>query len=187
MFVDKGIELRELFDRFHQARNDRRAGRLGELARFGLRPHHPHRVGRRADPDHAGGFDLLGKLGVFGQKTVARVEQLGAAGGRGLEQPVHIEVALRGRRRADGKALVRHQHVGREPIDLGVDGHRADAHFTARPNDPNRDLTTVGDEQLHSGMFPCFLAGIESLLVWSMANAEISFRRSTDGMMTSSI
>ncbi|TMJ94667.1 MAG: CDP-diacylglycerol--glycerol-3-phosphate 3-phosphatidyltransferase [Actinobacteria bacterium] len=39
----------------------------------------------------------------------------------------------------------------RASIGLGVDGHSADAELAERPEDPDRDLTSVGDENLREG------------------------------------
>jgi hypothetical protein len=66
---------------------------------------------------------------------------------RHFDEAVGLQVALGGRRGTDEVRLVRREHVGRESIDLRVDGDRANAALTRGPHDANGDLTTVGDEQ----------------------------------------
>src|SRR6185436_17722445 len=65
----------------------------------------------------------------------------------------------------DGSGLVRHPHCERAPIGVGVHGHRADPHFPQRPNDADRDLSPIGDENFakhrsaivagRAGVYPC--------------------------------
>jgi hypothetical protein len=64
---------------------------------------------------------------------------------------VDPEVALRRGRRADAVRLVRHAHVERRAIGVGVNGHGRDSHLVQRPRDAKRYLTAVGDEHLAKG------------------------------------
>ncbi len=149
VLIDEGLELGEVLERLEQPRDQRHAGRPGELAGLGLRAHQPDRRRRRADPGQSGRLHRLGEAGVLGQESVAGMDEVGARAPGRVEQALDREVALRRRRRADAEGLVRHQDVRRHPVDLGVDGHRRDVHLPAGADDPDRDLAAVGDEELH--------------------------------------
>ena len=62
-------------------------------------------------------------------------------------------------------------------VHVGVHRHGRDAELAARPHDPHGDLAAVGDQDLQSGMFPCFLGGFLARLVCSVASASMSFAR----------
>ena len=87
-------------DRFGAAGHDRDARRDHRLARADLVAHRVDGVGMRPDPGHAGGDDGAREARVLGKKTVARMQRLGAALPRDLDQPVGVQIALRRRRRA---------------------------------------------------------------------------------------
>src|SRR5262245_35816881 len=69
------------------------------------------------------------------------VENFG--GGENLR---YVQVALRGRRRANAPGLVREAHV--QGVAVGYRMHRYvfDPEFTTGPDDPAGDFTTVGDQ-----------------------------------------
>jgi hypothetical protein len=93
-------------------------------------------------------LDLLGEVGVLGEKAVAGVDRLGVGHLGSADDRRDVEVARRRRRRADADRLVGELHVLRFGVDLGMDHHRADAHLPAGALDAQRDLATVGDEDL---------------------------------------
>ena len=110
-----------------------------------------------------------------------------------LDDPVHAEVTVRGRRVADAEGLVGELDVQGGAVRLGEDGRRFDAHFPARADHPDGDLSAVGDQYFsdhvpsYSGMFPCFLGGFASRLFFSISSAEMIRGRVSWGWITSSI
>src|SRR3546814_1411229 len=64
---------------------------------------------------------------------------------RRLDDAVHDQIALRGRRRADRDRLVGHLDMQAGRVRFGIDGDGADAEALCRPHDPDGDLAPVGD------------------------------------------
>ena len=87
-----------------------------------------------------------GERGVLRQEAVARVNRLGAGLASRLENLVRVQVGLLDRRRADQDRLVRHQHVGRFGVRLGVDGDGAIALLLGGADDPHGNLAAVGHQ-----------------------------------------
>ena len=67
---------------------------------------------------------------------------------RSVEDAVDREVALGRRRRPEEERLVRVRDVQRGPVALRVDADRADPELAQRPEDADRDLPSVGDQNL---------------------------------------
>ena len=65
---------------------------------------------------------------------------------QGDGQLVDVEVALRGRPRAEQVGLVGGLNVERVAIELGVDGDRFDPHLLAAADYAECDFATVGDQ-----------------------------------------
>jgi hypothetical protein len=76
------------------------------------------------------------------------VHAVGAAGQRGAQHAVRIEVTGPRRRTAEGDGLIGRPDVHRVPVGRGVDGHAGQAGRPAGPDDPDRDLAPVGDQDL---------------------------------------
>jgi hypothetical protein len=74
------------------------------------------------------------------------MHRVGARAAGRVEQAIDAQIGLDRRRRPDGDRGVRRAHVRREPIGLGKDRHRLEALLTARPDDPEGDLTAIGDQ-----------------------------------------
>ena len=64
-----------------------------------------------------------------------------------LNEALADEVALGGGGRADAVGLVRRQHVGGEPIGLGVHGDGADTELARAADDAQGDFAPVRDEE----------------------------------------
>jgi hypothetical protein len=64
------------------------------------------------------------------------------------EDLVRGEVALGRRLSAQCVRLVRQPDVQAVAVEVGVDGDAADAEVATRPDDPDRDLAPVGDQDL---------------------------------------
>ena len=65
-----------------------------------------------------------------------------------VDQAVDVEIGLGRGRGADVEGLARKTDVKGLTVGVGVDRHRPDAHLLARPDDPDRDLTPVRDQDL---------------------------------------
>ena len=131
-----------------RARRDRGSGRHRGAARGGLRAHHAHGIGGRADENDAGILAGRGEIGVLAEEAVAGMDRLGAVFLGGVENPVDPQVAFGGRRGADVLRLVGHADVQRCAVGIGIDGHRSDAHFAQGADDADGDLAPVGDQYL---------------------------------------
>ncbi len=68
-----------------RARQQRQAGLLRQRAGRVFESELPHLPGRRPDEGNAGGFAGGGECGVLGQEAIARVDGLGAALARNVE------------------------------------------------------------------------------------------------------
>ena len=119
---------------------------FGQFFRFDLITHGNHGTGRRTDQGDLVAGQLAGKGGVLGQESISRVNgsRLGLFGG--IDDGIHHQIALSGRRRSDANGLVGHFHMQGILIGFGIDGNRLDFHFARRLDHPAGDFTTVGDE-----------------------------------------
>ena len=94
--------------------------------------------------------------------------------------------------------LITEPDVQSFPVRLGKHHDRGDAEIPTGPNDPDRDLPPIGDENFlnkfktwnlepetwnarearsYSGIFPCFLGGLVSRLLAVISRARINFVR----------
>ena len=142
-------DVRDGSRRLGRSRHDRDAGGLHRRPRRRLVPHQLDRVGWRPDPDEPRLLDGAGERSVFREEPVSRVHGLDAGAHRCLDQAIQVEIARRRRRRADQERLVSDPRVKRSTISFGVHGHRLDVELAQRPEDPDRNLASVGDQ--HAG------------------------------------
>src|SRR5256886_7155509 len=113
--------------------------------------------------------------------------------GRGADDRIDVQVALRRKRAANPSALVHHRPMEGCPVGFRVHSNAADPHSASRMGHPDRDLAAVRDEHTpehapptQSGMLPCFLGGRVSRFVRSTVNASITRGRVSAGSITSS-
>ncbi len=101
----------------------------------------------RADEHQAGGLDRGGKRRSLGEEAVARMDRLCPGCDGCIDDGVDPEVALCrcGWPHPDGG--VGEADVGRVGVGIAEDRDGLDAELPAGPNDPDRDLATVRDEQ----------------------------------------
>ena len=76
------------------------------------------------------------------------MDGLGPRRADGLDDAVHVEVALERRAPARCRRPRRPAGRGGRPVGFGIDGDRGDAHLAAGPDDPDGDLAAVGDQDL---------------------------------------
>ena len=137
-----------VLDRAVAARQHRQTGLLHRPAGLGLVAEQPDHVRVGADEADVAGFAHLGQVGALGQEAVAGVDGVGAADLRGADDRRHVEIALAAARAADADVFVGEAHVQRVLVGLRIDGDGLDAQFAAREDDAQRDLPTVGDQDL---------------------------------------
>ena len=93
-----------------------------------------------------GGLDRGRERCALGQEAVARVDGGTASGlGRGDDE-VRAEVALGCRRRSEPHRRIGHPDVRRIDVGVAVDRHGLHPQLVTRPDDPDRDLPAVRDE-----------------------------------------
>ena len=129
------------------AGDDREAGFHGVPAGGEFVADHRELFGGGADERDPGPRTRLGQARVLGQEPVSRVDRVRPDGSGGGHHRVHVEVARRRRWRPKADHLIREacRHAGE--IRLGRAQHRLDAQPLAGTNDPDRDLSPVGDQQ----------------------------------------
>ena len=88
----------------------------------------------------------FGKIGVLGQKPIARMQALGADLPGQRDNGVLVEIAARAL--ADFVRFVGEPGEQRAAVGRRVEGDRADSHAPRRANDPAGDLAAIGDEDV---------------------------------------
>ena len=89
----------------------------------------------------------IGSMAIkLGEDAVAGVNGDGVGDLGGADDRRNIEIAFGRRSGPDAKGFVRKPHVQSIAVGFGMDGNGLDAHFLARPDDPNSDLAAIGDQ-----------------------------------------
>ena len=102
--------------------------------------------GTRADEVHVVLGENFREAGVLGQKAVARMNGVRAGNFAGGKQRRNVEIAVDGRGWADADAFVGKAHVHGVGVRRRVNRNRRDAEFLARPQNAQRDLPTICDQ-----------------------------------------
>ena len=89
------------------------------------------RFGSRADEDDVGFLAAAGKLGIFRQKSISRVDGIRSALPCGFQNPVDVQVAFARGCPADAISLIGIKDMFRRPVGFREDGYRPDVHLTA--------------------------------------------------------
>ncbi len=169
------------------------AGFHRQPAGRGLLAHQGDRLAARTDERDPGLLTRPGEGRVLRQEAVAGMDGVGLHALRHLQDPVDAQIAVARGGRAHGMCFVGLADVQRRPVGLRVDGHRPDAHLAAGPDDADRDLPAIGDQDLpegsfaQSGMLPCLRGGFRSRLVLVICRPAMIFRRVCRGSITSSM
>ena len=158
--------------------NRRNLGARRGLFRFDLVAHRGNRRRIGSDENDTGFLQRLGESRTLGQKAVARMHRLCAALFTGGDDALDHEVALRGRRRPDRYRRVRHLHMQRVTVSVGIDRNRLDTHAPGGLDDPTSNFAAVGNQDAleHCGDFlgepaPC-LCGVDAEMSMRRANIE---------------
>ena len=104
------------------------------------------RLGRRPDPGEPGVDDSLGEVGVLREEAVAGVDGVGPGLGRGVEDLVENQVRLGRGLTAQCESLVGELHEQSIGVRFGVHRDAGQSGVLGSPDDPYRDLASVGDE-----------------------------------------
>ncbi len=108
------------------ARNDRQPGCRHLGARAVLLAHHANHVGRGSDKGDVRGLADLGKIGVLGEKTVARMDRVDVGDFRRADHLRNIQIALAAARRPDANGLIGKAHMQGIAVRLGINGDRVE-------------------------------------------------------------
>ena len=86
------------------------------------------------------------KCGVFREEAVAGMDGLHVGDLGGADDAADLEIALGGGGRADADGLVGQVEIGGAAVGLAEDGHDLDAQIAAGADDPQGDLTAIGNQ-----------------------------------------
>ena len=128
------------------ARDHGHARRRHEPPRGDLVAHVADHGPRRPDPDEPRLLARAREAPVLRQEAVAGMHRLRPRGARGLEEAVHVQIALARRGRPDRHRLVGVPHMGPIAVRFRVHGDGAHAVRAARADDAAGDLPAVGDQ-----------------------------------------
>ncbi len=98
--------------------HDRHAGRDGDFARLGLRPHHSNALRRGTDEGNSLPLTSRGEFGILAQESVAWMDRICPVLLGRIENAIDPKITLRGRRRADVLRLVGHLDKERRPVGV---------------------------------------------------------------------
>ena len=150
-------------DRVRGARDQGRAGALGDVPGGDLVAQVADGLRRRADPGQPGVQDGLGEVGVLGKEAVAGVDGVGAGFARPRQHLGHVQIAGGRGVTAQCVCLVGRAHMQSVPVRIGVDGYARDPGIPAGTGDADSDFATVGDEHLaHDGSLLAVFAPLAS-------------------------
>jgi hypothetical protein len=93
-------------------------------------------------------FHTFGEVCVLRQKAVAWMNGFRARDLRGTDDCRNVQVALAGGRWADAHRLISEADMLQVTVCRRIYGNRLDAHVAAAPHDSQRDLATIGDQDL---------------------------------------
>ena len=148
VLLGEGDDLVRALDRVLRAGDQRGPDLLRDVPGLHLVAEGVDGRGRGADPDEAGVEDRLGEARVLGEEAVAGVHRVRARLLGDRDDLLDVEVGVRGSGAVEAVRLVGQPHEERVPVGLRVDRHTADAGVLAGPDDPDRDLAAVGDQDL---------------------------------------
>ena len=93
-----------------------------------FKPHRADGLGRRADKDQPRRLYRIHEIGVLGQKAIARMDRLRARIQCRLNDHLAAQIAIRRGRAADMHRRIRHRHMFRRAVRVGIDRHAAHPH-----------------------------------------------------------
>ncbi len=148
VFVAEGGYLRSVGEEFGGAGHALNVDTGGGLTGADLVAHHLDRLGRWADKCHSPFADRSGEVGVLAEEPVAGMHGLGSGSFDHAQYGLGVEVALGCALSAQSVGLVRQPDVEGIAVEFGVHRNGWDPHLLARPDDPNRNFSPIGDQDL---------------------------------------
>ena len=139
------------------SRRDGNPGVRGRLPGGNLVPHPPDGCARGADECQTRSLDRFREVRVLGEESVPWVDRVHPGLPRRDKDCLDVQVGLRRGRRSDLHRAVGETDRERVRIGLAVDHGRAHPELAGRTEDPDRDLSAVGDKQIsdtHAGRRP---------------------------------
>ena len=134
-----------------RAWHHRHTGAHGDLTRGGLAAHQRHGFGGRPDVDQAGAADRGCEVFVLGEEAIARMDRVGTAAQRHLDDRVDAQVAVTRRAGPNWIRLVGVADMQRAAVAFGINRDRRDLHLATGADDANGNFAAVGDEDLSHG------------------------------------
>jgi hypothetical protein len=126
----------------------RHAGLLHRAASARLVAHQLDHIGVRADEADMARLADFREVRAFRKEAVARMNGVGAGDFGRADDRRDVQVAVGAPRRSDADVFIGVLDVQGVLIGLGIDSDRADTELAARDNHPQRDLSTIGDQDL---------------------------------------
>ena len=92
------------------------------------------------------GFARRRKVDIFREKTVAGMDGIRAAAPGYLQNQVGAKIGFMGGRRPQSERFIGVGNMQAGPVGIGVDRDRGNSQFSAGANNPQCDLTAIGDQ-----------------------------------------
>ena len=135
-----------VFDHAEMARHGRDLGLGSGLLALDLVAHGGDRLRIGADEGDTGALERDRKCLTFGQEPIPGMDRLRAGRPTGFDDLVDLQVALGGRRRADGDGFICHFDVQGVSVGVGIDRDGRNAHPARGLDDAARDLAAIGNQ-----------------------------------------
>ena len=129
----------------------------GGASRCDLVAHQADGARRWPNENQAGINNGIGEIGILRQETVAGMHRVGAAACGRCNDRGDIEIRLGGVRRPDLDRLIGERNGKAILVGGAVGLHRTQTKLARGPDDTDRDLSPIGDEQgldLHNDASP---------------------------------
>src|SRR6516162_5570267 len=144
--MSKPERLRVRFNQSFAAWYHRYTVGLGQLTGFVLIAQEPQRFVRWTNKLNVARTAHFREMRILRQKAVPGMDRFHVGDLRGADQTRDIQVAVAARRLANADFLVRQMKIGCVPIGFAEDGNDLDTQIPAGANDPQGNLTTIGNE-----------------------------------------
>ncbi len=128
------------------ARNDRKASRGHFRASAILFAHHANHFRSRADKSDVRSLAHLGKVCIFGEKTVSGMDGVHVGYFRGADHVGDVQIALAASRRTDTDGFIGEPDVKRVAVRFRVNGDGANTQLLAGSQYSQRNFAAICDQ-----------------------------------------
>src|SRR4029453_5929538 len=129
------------------AGDNRPSSALCNLLRENFRAHLPDRFHWGPHVEQASAPASLSKGSIFGEKAIARVDRICAAGTNDVEQTGAIQIALSRFRGTEQVRFIGKVRMGRAAVGFRIDRDGSEAELAGSAYDAYGNFTTVGNEE----------------------------------------